>query len=175
MKRIVYDQKKLQHWVDNERDTFISRRHSLQCALDLRGCRGVATAGRGYGKQSCDAAQAHFQSRFRCKIIVRRARRSNSRRRTRSSAACSTRGSKARNCSANPSASNPNGESRCRPGGNALHDGATVSEVYQGTGPSSSKKPPVGPSCGRVARRTISVAACATVRGPLFWFRSVAV
>ena len=47
----------------------------------------------------------------------RPARRSSWRRRTRSSAACSTRWSKARNCSANPSASNPSGESRCRQGG----------------------------------------------------------
>jgi hypothetical protein len=37
---------------------------------------------------------------------------------------------------------------------------------HQGTVPSSSKYPPVGPSAGSVARRTAAVAPCSTVRVP---------
>jgi len=39
--------------------------------------------------------------------------------------------------------------------------------AHQGTGPSSSKNPPVGPSSGKVARRTGALAPCSTVRVPL--------
>jgi hypothetical protein len=47
--------------------------------------------------------------------------------------------------------------------------------AHQGSGPSSLKNPPVGPSGGRVASRTGARAACSTVRGPRWPLRSVAV
>ncbi len=46
---------------------------------------------------------------------------------------------------------------------------------HQATTPSSSKKPPFGPSSGRVAKRTPIAAPCSAVRWPWCWFRSVAV
>ncbi len=47
-------------------------------------------------------------------------------------------------------------------------------DPYQATGPASLKKPPVGPSSGRVASRTMISAPCSTVRTPWWWLRSVA-
>src|SRR5215470_18708896 len=46
--------------------------------------------------------------------------------------------------------------------------------IYQAITPFSPKKPPVGPSVGRVAKATGIFAPCSAVRKPLYPFRSVA-
>jgi hypothetical protein len=46
--------------------------------------------------------------------------------------------------------------------------------IYQAITPFSPKKPPVGPSAGRVAKATGTFAPCSGVRKPLYSFRSVA-
>lgn len=61
----------------------------------------------------------------------------------------------------------------------AANDGAFgvgfTAVLYQGSGPSSLKTPPVGPSSGRSARRTGVAAPCSTVFFPVCRFISVAV
>src|ERR1700738_708304 len=47
-------------------------------------------------------------------------------------------------------------------------------EIYQAIAPFSPKKPPTGPSAGRVAKATGTFAPCSVVRKPLCPFRSVA-
>src|SRR5262245_51165323 len=46
--------------------------------------------------------------------------------------------------------------------------------IYHGITPCAPKKPPVGPSTGRVAKATGTFAPCSAVRKPLCSFRSVA-
>ena len=62
------------------------------------------------------------------------------------------------------------------PGLNIQGHSSTISVCrYQGWGPPLSKKPPVGPSSGSRASKTVSAAPCSIVWVPLLPFRSVAV
>ena len=62
-----------------------------------------------------------------------------------------------------------------RTGGTAGRDPSLPSVLgHQGTTPPSSKKPPRGPSSGRVASRTAIAAPCSGVRGALKPVKSVA-